>query len=103
MHRVFSRSHSTKIAQLDNPDTAQERERPVGEDSGFLWRLNSYWRYEEADGGVYIECESISLSRGIPFGFGWIVGSYVESVPRESLETTLTSIRDGVKKVMSDK
>ena len=102
--RVFSDSHSTKIAQLDNPDTPQERERPVGEDSGFLWRLNSYWRYEEADGGVYVECESVSLSRAIPFGFGWIIGSYVESVPRESLENTLTSIRDGVlKAVASDK
>jgi len=101
---VFSDSHSTKIAQLDNPDTPQERERPVGEDSGFLWRLNSYWRYEEADGGVYVECESVSLSRAIPFGFGWIIGSYVESVPRESLENTLTSIRDGVlKAVASDK
>jgi hypothetical protein len=97
-HRILGKSHSTKIAQLDNPETPQERERPTGEDSGFLWRLNSYWRYEEADGGVYIECESISLSRGIPFGFGWIVGSYVESVPRESLETTLTSIRDGILK-----
>ncbi|MBI3934416.1 MAG: hypothetical protein HY316_06960 [Acidobacteria bacterium] len=93
---VFSRSHSTKIAQLDDPDTPQEKEKPVGEDSGFLWRLNSYWRYEEAPSGVYIECESVSLSRGIPFGFGWIIGSYVESVPRESLENTLTSIRDGV-------
>ena len=102
-HRIFSRSRSTKIAQLDDPDTPQERERPVGKDNGFLWRLNSYWRYEEADGGVYVECESISLSRGIPFGFGWIVGSYVESVPRESLENTLTSIRDGVKTTMSDK
>lgn len=98
-HRVFSDSRSTKIAQLDQPDTPQERERPVGDDSGFLWRLNSYWRYEEADGGVYVECESVSLSRGIPFGFGWIIGSYVESVPRESLENTLTSIRDGVKKL----
>ena len=100
-HRVFSDSRSTKIAQLDEPDTPQEHEKPVGDDSGFLWRLNSYWRYEEADGGVYVECESVSLSRSIPFGFGWIIGSYVESVPRESLENTLTSIRDGVKK-MSD-
>ena len=99
--RIFSDSRSTKIAQLENAETPQETERPVGNDSGFLWRLNSYWRFEEADGGVYVECESVSLSRGIPFGFGWIIGSYVESVPRESLENTLTSIRDGVKAAMA--
>ncbi|MBI2818479.1 MAG: hypothetical protein HYX73_00735 [Acidobacteria bacterium] len=101
-HRMFSDSRSTKIAQLDEPDTPQERERPVGDDSGFLWRLNSYWRFEEADEGVYVECESVSLSRAIPFGFGWIIGSYVESVPRESLENTLTSIREGVKKISDE-
>jgi hypothetical protein len=94
--RVFSDSRSTKIAQLENAETPQETEKPVGNDSGFLWRLNSYWRFEEADGGVYVECESVSLSRGIPFGFGWMIRSYVESVPRESLENTLTSIRAGV-------
>jgi hypothetical protein len=96
VHRAYSRGAATKIAQLDHPDTPQEREISPGHDSGFLWRLNNYWRYEEADGGVYVECESISLSRGIPFGFGWIIGSYVESVPRESLENTLTSIRAGM-------
>jgi hypothetical protein len=95
-HRAWSRSFTTRIAQLDEPDTPEERELPVGKDGGYLWRLNSYWRFEETDGGVYVECESVSLSRGIPFGFGWIVGGFVESVPRESLENTLTSLRKGV-------
>ena len=63
----------------------------MGDDSGFLWRLNSYWRFREQDGGVIVECESVSLSRGIPYGFGWLIGDYVESIPRESLESTLTS------------
>jgi hypothetical protein len=97
-HRVVSSSYATKIAQLDNPDTPREREMPVGRDSGYLWRLNSYWRFQEADGGVYVECESVSLSRDVPFGFGWMLSTYAESVPRESLENTLTSIRDGVLK-----
>jgi len=96
--RVSSRSFTTKIAELDKPDTPQEKEKPVGNDSGFLWRLNSYWRFQEADGGVYVECESVSLSRSIPFGFGWLIRGFVESVPRESLENTLTSLRDGVRK-----
>jgi hypothetical protein len=61
-----------------------------------MWRLNSYWRFEETDGGVIVECESISLSRSIPFGVGWLVGSFVESVPKESLSDMLVAIREGV-------
>jgi hypothetical protein len=93
-----SRSFTTRIAELQNAGTASEREKPSGEDSGFLWRLNSYWRFRGENGGVVIECESISLSRSIPFGFGWLVKGFVESVPQESLESTLISIRDGVLK-----
>ena len=96
-----SRSFTTRIAQLDDPGTPGEREKPVGDDSGFLWRLNSYWRFQQVDGGVFVECESVSLSRGIPFGFGWIIKGYVESIPRESLQNTLVSIREGMKKNLS--
>jgi hypothetical protein len=95
--RASSRSFTTKIAEIDDAGTPSEKELAVGNDSGFMWRLNSYWRFREQDGGVIVECESVSLSRQIPFGFGWLVGSYVESIPRESLESALTSIRDGVK------
>jgi hypothetical protein len=93
-----SRSFTTKIAELQNPGTTTEMEKPIGDDSGYMWRLNSYWRFKEQDGGVVIECESISLSRSIPFGFGWLIKRFVESVPQESLESTLVSIRDGVRK-----
>ena len=97
--RASSRSFTTKIAEIDNAGTPSEKEETVGSDSGYMWRLNSYWRFREQDGGVMVECESVSLSRSIPFGFGWLVGDYVESIPRESLESALTSIRDGVRSV----
>lgn len=96
--RVSSHSVTTKIAELDNPGTASETEKPVGKDSGFLWRLNSFWRFQEAEGGVFVECESLSLSRSIPWALSWLIKGYVESVPRESLESTMTSIRRGVQK-----
>src|SRR5262249_46720117 len=97
--RTSSRSVSTKIAEIDDAGTASEKEMPIGNDSGFMWRLNSYWRFREQDGGVVVECESVSLSRGIPFGLGWMIGGYVESIPRESLESMLTSIREGASSV----
>jgi hypothetical protein len=93
--RASSKSAATRIAQLENSGTPDEREKPPGRDSGFLWRLNSYWRFEQRDGGVVVSCESVSLSRAIPRGLEWLIGGYVESVPKESLEKTLRSIREG--------
>ena len=57
--------------------------------------MNSYWRFSEEENGVFVECESLSLSRSIPFGLAWLIGRYVDSVPRESLESTLLSIKHG--------
>jgi hypothetical protein len=94
--RVSSRSVADRIAEVSGAGTDGEKEKTSADDSGFLWRLNSYWRFEETDGGVIVECESISLSRTIPFGLGWLIGPFVESVPRESLNNMLISIRDGV-------
>ncbi len=96
-NRTTSKSVATRIAEIDNPGAKDEREKTIGDDSGFLWRLNSYWRFQETPSGVFLECESISLSRGIPTGLAWMIRGFVESVPRESLESTLTSIRKGFK------
>jgi hypothetical protein len=91
--RVSSSIRSTRIAEVENPDTPSERELPVGHDGGFLWRLNTYWRFLERDGGTYIECESLTLTRGIPIGLGWVIGPFVTSIPRETLAMTLGATR----------
>ena len=96
--RCVSQSHTTRIAELINAGKADERERPVGKDHGFLWRLNSYWRFEERDGGVYAECEAISLSRSVPLGLGWLINPIIHSLPKDSLTNTLRSARDSFKK-----
>ena len=67
--------------------------REAGQDGGYLWRLNTYWRFLERDGGTYLQCESITLTRGIPVGFGWLIRPFVTGIPRESLEFTLTTTR----------
>lgn len=94
----YSISRSTQISEIDAPGTAHERALAPGEEHGFLWRMNTYWSYEERDGGLYIEIESVSLSRSIPVGLGWAVGPFVESVPRESLEFTLQATRNALLK-----
>jgi hypothetical protein len=92
-----SRSVAMRIAELADAGQPTEREEPIGHDAGYLWRLNSYWRFVETGDGVTVECESASLSRDIPSGFGWLVGGVVQSIARESVERTLGSIKRGVK------
>jgi len=91
--RVHSRIRSTRIAEVADAGTPAEHEKPVGRDGGFLWRLNTYWRMLERDGGTYIQCESLTLTRDIPFGVGWLVGPFVTSIPRESLSFTMQQTR----------
>ena len=91
--RASSRSVATRIAELDDAGTAAEHEKAVGMDSGYLWRLNAYWRYEQLNDGVLIECESVSLSRSIPTLLRPFISGVVEGVARESLERTLASLR----------
>ena len=94
----YSLSRSTKIAEIANAGTARERALSPQEDHGFLWRLNTYWSYEERDGGLYMQVESISLTRSIPTGLEWVMGSFVDSVPRGSLEFTLGAVCKALKK-----
>ena len=94
--RASSRSEATKIAELEHPNTSREKELTDQQDRGFLWRLISWWRFEATDKGVIVECESVTLSRKIPFFFRMVPGlnAYLTSVARESLENTLSSIRE---------
>jgi hypothetical protein len=92
--REYSLSHSTRIAELENPSRPNEREKPVGNDRGYLWRLNTYTRYEERDGGLYMQIEFIALSRSVPAIFAWLVNPYVKSIPREYLSSLLTVTRN---------
>ena len=95
--RAASRSGSTKIAELADAGKASEREKAPGEDHGFLWRLNAYWRFEQAGDGVLIECESVSLSRSVPYVLRPLVGPIANRIARESLERTLRSLREFLK------
>lgn len=91
----YSISRSSRISELDS----EGHEIDASQDHGFLWRQNTYWSYEERDGGLYIQLESVSLTRSIPTGLGWVVGPFVESIPRQSLEFTLRSACTALRKM----
>jgi len=89
-------SRSTHVGEVKDPGKSYTEEEPQGLDSGLLWRLNSYWRFEAADGGVYGRCEAISLSRNVPAGLGWMLRGFLEGFAKESMRNTLLGTRAGV-------
>ena len=95
-NHTLSRSYSTRVAELERAGEPQEREIPVGDDHGFLWRLYSYWRFYQSEDGVYVECNAISLTRSVPIGLGWLVRPFIEAVPKDSLVFTLEATRESV-------
>jgi hypothetical protein len=94
--KVYSNSYSTRIAQVKDASHPEGEELPVGKDNGYLWRLYTYWRFQEKDGGVYVQCEAVSLTREIPTGLGWLLRPLVTKIPRESLNKVLSRTRDVV-------
>ncbi len=90
------RSYTTRIAEVEDAGTEKEKVLAPDTGYGFLWRLYSYWRFQERDGGVYIECRAISLTRDIPVGLGWVIEPIIRKLPKESLIHTLKATRDAL-------
>jgi hypothetical protein len=96
--RGYSISRSIRIAEIGSPGTSSERVLRPDEEHGFLWRLNTYWSYEERDGGLYLQIESVSLTRSVPTGLNWVIQPFIEKIPRESLEFTLRATCNALRK-----
>ena len=79
---------------MDKPGKDEEREKPEGNDHGFMWRLNSYWRFQQDGDGVVVTLESLTLSRGIPW-YVPFVKPVINKVSRGLLENTLLTLRNG--------
>jgi hypothetical protein len=94
--RVYSRTYSRRISEVASPGRSAEHELPVGQDRGLLWRLNGYWFYEERDDGVYVTCESITLTRDIPFGMAALLGPVIHDLPGDAIRKSLEQTRKAV-------
>jgi len=101
--KLYSHSISTRVAQVENPDKPDGAEIPEGHGNGYLWRLNTYWRFEEKDGGVYVQCEALSLTRDIPYGLAWLIKPLVTKIPKQSLDRALGRTREVVLEKMQTK
>jgi len=94
--RAHSRSTATRIREVADPGMKQEHEKAPNEDNGFLWQMETWWRMEQRDGGVYLQNEAVTLTRNIPTGLGWLIEPFVTSIPKETLEFTLGASRKAV-------
>ena len=92
--RAYSISRTTRVEEVEDPGGRNERTKPPDTGRGFMWRLNSYWRFDEQAEGVWIESESISLTRDIPLLLRPMIGPFVNGMPRDTLELTLEAARD---------
>jgi len=94
--RALCRSYTTRIAEVENAGTPKEKALPPDTGHGFLWRLYSYWRFQEREDGVQIECRAVSLTRDVPLGLGWMIEPIIQKLPKESLIRTLEATRQAL-------
>jgi hypothetical protein len=96
-NRWTCRSYTTRIAEVENAGSPNEKILAPDTGYGFLWRLYSYWRFQERDNGVYFECRAISLTRDVPLGLGWVIEPIIQKLPKESLIHTLECTRQALR------
>ncbi len=89
-------SSTTRVQAIEDFGKPTERKDEVDKGPGYVWRLFTFTRLEERDGGVYLEIETIALSRGIPFEFRWLIKPLTERVPKETVALTLGATRNAV-------
>jgi len=94
--RWYSVAYTTRVQEIEDYDQPAQRRLPDNEGSGYIWRLHSITRFEERDGGVYVEIEAAALSRDIPMSVRWLVDPIVRRVSKSSLATSLRQTEDAV-------
>jgi hypothetical protein len=94
--RWYSVVSAVRVQEIEDYGQPGERKLPSGEGSGYVWRLHTITRFEEADGGVYVEVEAMALSRDIPAAARWVVDPIVRRVSKEAMVASLRQTLDAV-------
>ena len=95
-YRRYSVIDATSIQEIEDYGHSDQRLLPPDNGSGFMWRMHSISRYEQRDGGVYLEVEAIALTRDVPPSLRWMVNPVVHRLSINSLSTTLRQTRRAV-------
>jgi hypothetical protein len=95
-NRWYSIASTSRLQEVEGYGESNERKLPEDEGSGYVWRMHSIARYEESDGGVYVEMETMALSRDIPAALRWMVDPIVQRVAKSAMTTSLRQTQDAV-------
>ena len=95
--RWYSTTQTTRVQEIRHLGRPDEQELPPDHGSGYVWRLYSVAKFEQRDGGTYLEVEAIALSRDIPFAAGWVVNPIVRRVSRNSMVVSLQQTKEAVR------
>lgn len=95
-NRLWTTNVATNLFQVHEAGTPAERREPGDQATGYLWRFRMYCAFEERPDGSLEQCESVTLTRPIPFALGWIVRPFVSGIPRDTIEFTLGQVRKGL-------
>ena len=95
--RWYSTTRTTRVQEIRHYGRADEQELPPDHGSGYVWRLYSVARFEQRDGGTYVEVEAMALSRDIPTALRWVVNPIVRRVSRNSMLVSLQQMKEAVR------
>jgi len=87
---VYAISNAEQIREVKNAGEAGEQLMPPGRDSGYLWRANTFTLFRSDGRGVYVESETVALSRSFPPMLGWVIEPIALRVGRRSVERSLS-------------
>ncbi len=87
--RAESVSTTSRVHEVHDAGTPAERRLDAAEGSGFLWQMQSRWRFSAVAEGVVVTCESVTLSRPVPTGLGLVARPIITRVARESMATAV--------------
>jgi hypothetical protein len=95
-NKWYSISSTTRVREVESYDLPDEHEAPANTGRGLIWRLYSISRFEQRDGGVYVELEAIALSRDVPGALRWLVDPIVRRTSRSSMQVSLQKTEGAV-------
>jgi hypothetical protein len=91
--RVWTTNVATNLFQVHDAGTPNERREPGDAASGYLWRYSMYCKFEQRAEGSLDQCESVTLTRDVPFAIAWLVRPFVTGIPRDAMTFTLGRVR----------
>ena len=95
--RWYSTTRTTQVQEVRHYGRSDEQDLPPDHGSGYIWRLYSVAKFEQRDGGTYVEVEAIALSRDIPTALRWVVNPIVRRVSRNSMLVSLQQMKEAVR------